>query len=249
MKRIAMGILLVFGLLCSPAQAQNRSPNATWVNPLPRSLEVNLALIAAPPHLRSGAAVYVLDPAKGYVLDRKGTNGFTCYVERTDYLREDYGDGFIVPECQDPEGSRTIVPVEFDIERLRSEGKLNPAELKQEIERRFRSGIYHAPARPGIVYMLSPVARLYGGPKSKATMAMNLPHYMLFAPNLTEKDFGGGPVMSQYPYLINPGPMGYIILHVGEAEKARINRESQDLLKEACASRADLCLPGITPVK
>jgi hypothetical protein len=117
------------------------------------------------------AQSHLLDPAKGYALERKGANGFTCYVERTDYLREDYGNGFIVPECQDPEGSRTIVPVEFDVERLRAEGKLSPAELKKEIERRFKAGEYHAPARPGIVYMLSPVARLYGDPNSRTTVA------------------------------------------------------------------------------
>jgi hypothetical protein len=35
--------------------------------------------------------------------------------------------------------------------------------------------------------------------------------------------------------------MGYIILNVGTSEKAQNNRESQDLLKEACSYRADLC--------
>src|SRR5215469_16749699 len=152
--------------------------------PLPRSLEVHLALAAAPPYLRSQATVFVLDPAKGYVLERQGTNGFTCYVQRTDYMREDYGDGYIAPECQDAEGTKSIVPVEFDIERLRAEGKLSPAELKQEIIRKFRDGVDHSPARPGIAYMLCPVVRLYGGPgSSRETAAMNMPHYMFFVPN------------------------------------------------------------------
>ena len=71
--------------------------------------------------------MYVLNPAKGYVVERKGTNGFTCYVQRTDYMREDFRNDLIVPECQDPEGSRTIAPVEFEIERLRIEGNLSPA--------------------------------------------------------------------------------------------------------------------------
>jgi hypothetical protein len=238
-------IILLVGVvtvLSSIVLAQGAS---TRLQPLPRTFEVKLALSAAPPHLRANATVYVLDPGKGYVLERKGTNGFTCYVERTDYLREDFGDGFITPECQDAEGSRTIVPVEFDIERLRAEGKLSPAELKREIERRFKSGAYKAPSRPGVVYMLSPVARLYGGPGSKETMVMNMPHFMFFAPNLTEKDFGGGPIMGPYPYLINQGPMGYMILNVGETEKGQINRASQDLIKEACKTRADLCLAGV----
>jgi hypothetical protein len=102
------------------------------------------------------ATVFVLDPAKGYVLERQGPNGFTCYVQRTDYTREEYGDSYFAPECQDAEGTRSIVPVEFDIERIRAEGKLGLAALKQEISRRFKDGVYHSPARPGIAYMLSP---------------------------------------------------------------------------------------------
>jgi hypothetical protein len=53
--------------------------------------------------------------------------------------------------------------------------------------------------------------------------------------------------MGPYPYLINPGPMAYLILNVGETEKAQIDRDSQELLKEACAYRSDLCLKGVTP--
>jgi hypothetical protein len=185
--------------------------------------------------------VYLLDTAKGYVLERKGSNGFTCYVQRTDYTRQDFRDDLIVPECQDPEGSRTIAPVEFEIERLRIEGKLGPSELKQEIDRRFKTGTYRSPSRPGIAYMLSPIARLYGGPGSNQTVLMNMPHYMFFAPNLKDGDVGAGPPMGMFPYFINPGPMSYVILNVGETEKAQINRQSQDLLKEACAYRRDLC--------
>jgi hypothetical protein len=249
-SRVPTAVLLGVSCLCSLAHGQSRaesSGSGARVESLPKSLEVNLALGAAPPYLRSGATVFVLDPAKGYVLERKGTNGFTCYVQRTDYVREDYSDGLVVPECQDPEGTRTIVPVEFDVERLRAEGKLNPAELKKEILRRFTAGVYHSPARTGIAYMLSPVARLYNGPQARATVAMNMPHYMFYAPNLTAKDFGGGPVMGPYPYLISPGPMACIILNVGETEKAKINGDSQDLLKEACTYRSSFCMDGITP--
>jgi hypothetical protein len=210
-------------------------------------LEVDLALSAAPPHLRAGATVYVLDPAKGYVLERKGANGFTCYVQRTDYLREEFRNDYFAPECQDAEGSRSIAPVEFDVEKLRLEGKLTPRELKQEIDRRFKSRVFRSPARPGIAYMVSPVARLYGGPASKETFVMNMPHFMFFSPNLKAEDIGAAPPMGPYPYFINPGPMAYIILNVGASEKAQINRESEELLKEACSYRRDLCIPAVTP--
>jgi uncharacterized protein YndB with AHSA1/START domain len=65
-------------------------------------------------------------------------------------------------------------------------------------------------------------------------------------PNLTSKDFGGGPPLGPYPYLINAGPHAYMILNVGEAEKTRINRESQDLIKDLCAYRSNLCIDGIS---
>jgi hypothetical protein len=238
------GRVLLAVALSSPVLSQES--NRGQVDRLPKSLEVALALSAAPPHLRAGATVYVLDPSHGYVLETKGTNSFTCYVQRTDYLREDFNDAYVVPECQGPEGSRTILPAEFDIERLRAEGKLTPAELKTEIERRFKSGVYHAPARPGIAYMLSPILGLYDA-RSKTTTAMNMPHYMFYAPNLTKEDIGGGPIMGPHPYLISPGPMGYIIVHAGAAEKAQINAESRDLLKQACTYRTSFCIQGVTP--
>ena len=92
--------------------------------------------------------------------------------------------------------------------------------------------------------MLSPVQRLYGGPESKDTRTVNMPHYMFYAPNLTSKEIGGGPVMGRYPYLVNPGPHAYIILNVGETEKAQINRESQKLAKELCTYRSYFCTDG-----
>ena len=69
---------LVFSLMAS---AESRQPNR--IEPLPRDLEIQLALSALPPHLRDNATVYVLDPAKGFELARRGTNGFHAFVART----------------------------------------------------------------------------------------------------------------------------------------------------------------------
>ena len=234
--------LLVMWLAFSKAQQPTAVANGASLEPLPHDLETKLALSALPPYLRAEATVHVLDPTKGYVLERKGTNGFTCFVERTDWVREDYRSDLLIPECFDAEGTRTIVPVSFDVARIRAEGKLNPHDLKMEITRRFRDGTYHSPARPGLSYMLSPVQRLYGGPNSKETRTVNMPHFMFYAPNLTSKDIGGGPVMGRYPYLVNPGPHAYIIVNVGETEKAQITQEETGLLKQVCAYRVDFCL-------
>jgi len=221
-----------------PARAADRAQ----LDPLPRDLEIRLAASALPPHLRVDATIFVLDVTKGYVAAREGHNGFTCFVERTDYVRAQFRDDLLVPICFDPEGTKAIEPVSFDVARLRAEGKLSAQEVKDEVMRRFRDGTYRSPARPGVSYMIAPVMRLYMGPDSKDIATMNMPHYMFYAPSMTSADFGGGKVFGEYPYLANPGPHAYMILHVGAAEKAEINRENQDLLREICAYRAIYCL-------
>lgn len=245
--RLATLSVLVFSLgalFALPGKQAKAAQDIVVLEPLPRELEVRWALSALPPYLRSEATVYVLDPAKGYSLARQGPNGFNCFVERTDYVREEYRSDLMYPLCFDVEGSQTILPVSFDVARIRAEGKIGGPALHQEVMRKFKDGVYRSPARPGISYMLSPVVRLYGGPNSKETRLMNMPHYMFYAPNLTSKDFGGGPPMSPYPYLTNAGPHAYMIVNLGEAEKAQINRESQDLIKDLCRYRSNLCLQG-----
>src|SRR6266516_3226445 len=57
---------------------------------MPRSLEVRFALSALPPSLRDGATVYVLDPTRGYVKERPGSNGQHCFVSRTEWKFADF---------------------------------------------------------------------------------------------------------------------------------------------------------------
>jgi len=233
-------IVIAAGVIA--AARPTKAMDSVALETLPRGLEVELALSALPPHLRADATIFILDPKVGYVTERSGKNGFTCFVERTDYVRAEYRDDLLEPICFDPEGTRTIEPVSFDVARMRAEGKLSAVELKEEIIRRFKDGIYHPPARPGISYMIAPIMRLYTGPGSKDIATMNMPHYMFYAPNLLSADFGGGKTFGPYPYLANPGPHAYMILHVGAAEKAEINREHQNLLREICAYRGYYCL-------
>lgn len=106
-----------------------------------------------------------------------------------------------MPRAQGP-----LFPLRLILSAFAPKASLSPAELKQEIVRRFKDGVYHSPGRPGIAYMLSPVARLYGGPGSRETVAMNMPHYMFFVPNLTAQDIGAGPVMGPIPTSSIRGP-------------------------------------------
>ena len=83
---------------------------------MPEALETQFALSAAPPHLREKANVYLLDPASGYVLSRRGTNGVSCIVVRSDWqwTEPPFRDDIFWAVCYDSEGSNTLLQ-DFDV--------------------------------------------------------------------------------------------------------------------------------------
>jgi hypothetical protein len=237
--------LLVLGTARCLAQSSNSSGGgAAKLEAMPRSLEERLALSALPPHLRDAATTYVLDPASGYVLNRQGTNGFSCIVMRTEWEwpQLPFRDDIFVPICYDEEGSKKMLPVWMDVAKMRAQG-LSPVQVHQAILKKFSDRIYQKPARPGISYMTAPLMRSYPAPNATEVTTMVLPHYMFYAPNLKNEDIGGNPG-SQYPFILpqGPGPHDVIILLVGETEKAKILADSSDMLKELCAYRKSLCV-------
>src|SRR5258708_4589035 len=143
---MALSVAVAVTAAATISDARRAAADDATLTPLPRDLEVKLALSSVPPHLRADATIFVLDPTKGYVVERQGTNGFTCFVERTDYVRAQYRDDLLVPICFDPEGTRTVEPVSFDVARIRAAGKLSAQELKNLIVQRFADGVYRSPA-------------------------------------------------------------------------------------------------------
>ncbi len=100
--------IAVVGMLASVsslAQTKQTDTNAhsspAKLERMPESLELRYAVSALPPHLRDGATTYILDPAKGYVLNNKGTNGMTCIVVRSDwqYTVRPFRDDIFWPVC------------------------------------------------------------------------------------------------------------------------------------------------------
>jgi tetratricopeptide (TPR) repeat protein len=81
---------------------------------LPRALELELALSAAPKHLRDASTVWTLETS-GYTMARQGTNGFSCLVSRR--------GGDLFPVCWDAEGARSLLPLDFDDAQMRLSGK------------------------------------------------------------------------------------------------------------------------------
>jgi len=211
---------------------------------MPESLETRFALSALPPHLRDAASVYLLDPVHGYFLSRKGTNGFRCFVMRTEWMWPQlaFRDDIFVPISYDEEGSNKMMPVWTDVAQMRIRG-LGPKEVHDEVMKRFDNGAYQKPARTGISYMIAPVMRTYPAPNATGVATFSQPHYMFYAPNLKDADIGGKP-FSPYPFVVSqsPGPHDVIILLVGEAEKAKIVADSAQLLNDLCSYRNSLCL-------
>ncbi|MBI2681387.1 MAG: hypothetical protein HYX25_10340 [Candidatus Solibacter usitatus] len=187
--------------------------------PLPRDLEIELALSAAPKHLREGATVLALAPA-GYAKVKEGSNAFTCIVSRLQ------GDFF--PVCFDAEGTRTMLPVYVDDAKLRLGGKSN-SDIDRQIAEGFREGRYQAPARPGVAYMLSPM-RCKIDEAGRITRTPSAPHIMFYAPNLTDADIGGA--RGAVAFVNRTGPHGMIIVPLGKQERDAIVAETRSLVEQ-----------------
>jgi hypothetical protein len=199
---------------------------------IPVALETDFALSSLPPHIRPGATVYLLDPDKGYYIARQGNNGFICFVVRTDWERGVFRKDFAAAISYDAEGAKAIFPVIRDVEVMRASGKMTALQVRDTINQRFSRGIYKAPSKAGISYMLAPVMRVFVGPPDSLRVAsFSMPHYMFYAPNLKEADIGGNSD-SGGPMVLGEGnPHGFIILPAGKTEKASIVAENQDLMK------------------
>lgn len=218
---------------------------------MPVALETDYALSALPPQLRPGATVYLLDPAKGYHVARKGSNGFICFVMRTAWEWAEFRNDVVTAISYDAEGARVIFPIYMDVAAMRASGKFTALQIRDIVVDRIKKGIYKAPARPGISYMLAPVMRTYPAtPAEHKVLTMQMPHYMFYAPYLTNDDIGNIPNgQADGPFLVNPeamflgkrkAPYGYIIVPAGEKERAKIVADNKVLLKRLADYKAVL---------
>ena len=140
-----------------------------------RQTEIALALSACPSAVASKAAVYVLDKS-GYVKLRDSENGFTAIVQHVSPTSQE-------PQCMDAEGARTFLPRILKVAELRAQGK-GPEEIKRFVADAYSTGAFQAPARPGVIYMLSTGNLL---DKDKPPFP---PHVMFFGTHLTNADLG-----------------------------------------------------------
>ena len=165
------------------------------------------------------ATAWVLDRS-GYTVARKGTNAFACIVSRR--------AGDLFPVCWDAEGARSLLSMDVDDPQMRLAGK-SGTDIDAPMAERFKSGAYHAPARAGIAYMLSPM-RYRIDDHGMVTRTVSNPHLMFYGPNLTDADIGG--VRGALVFVNRVGPDGMMIVPVGEKERETIVRESSGLVEQ-----------------
>jgi hypothetical protein len=264
-SKILAAFALCLLLTLAVGAQKERLSSGHKIEPLPRDLEIQLALSALPPHLRDNATVYVLNPQQGFEVARKGTNGFHALVARTgdDSFRgtwplKEYRDDILYPISFDEAGVKAQIRVFFDASEMQAKGT-PPEELKKIIQERYKTGYYKAPERAGVAYMLSPILRTYVNPDQNEDVATsNVPHVMHYAPNVSNADVGGAhPTPEQLgyygqhgrwpdspnPFVILHGPHGYFVQFVGVSERDAINKDYADMLARLCKIKEMWCLP------
>jgi hypothetical protein len=236
--------LLLSSTVCISLQNFAQGQSDWQLDKMPVDLETDYALSSLPVHLRNEATVYLLDPQKGYYIGRQGSNGYICFVERTDWEWSEFRNDVCTPISYDAEGARSIFPVYLDIAAMRASGKYKATQIKDTVISRINSGVYKAPSKPGISYMLAPVMRVYpAGPDVNEPITVSMPHYMLYAPyfiqkNARYKEGTDGLILANPDNAVlgdGKGPFGYIIIPASAAEKAVIVEDGKDLLKRLAA--------------
>jgi hypothetical protein len=180
MRPFILSFLLISLFALGPRHTSAQETQAL----IPPAQEIELALRAAPVHLRKEAGVYTFGK-DGYVKAVLGSNGFNCMVNRDGLQR---GDTTVHPTCWDPEGSRTILPVMLRVGELLARKK-PAAEIDRDIDEGFKQGRFHSPTRAGIAYMLAGDIK-FDSKTGELSTAEFPPHYMIYAPGTTNSDIG-----------------------------------------------------------
>lgn len=197
---------LLGGVAVSPAAAQTtEKPRCSAETPRERQLQ--LVRSAAPPEISDNATLYILGK-KGYEAVQKGSNGFSCMVDRELVDTQE-------PQCFDAEGSATTLLVRMRVEELRAQG-IPEDKINADIEQGYKAGTYKAPRKTGIVYMLSQENWVLADPATRTIIHFG-PHLMFYAPYATDQDIGNTQApgaIPGVPFMVHPGRPDALIIVV-----------------------------------
>ncbi len=215
-RAMLLGLVLVHGAAAqSPPSASQPRPPAP-LTATSAEEQTRLALSAAAPEVSSRASLYVLS-GRGYTKTRSGTNGYSCLVERE-------RPETIEPVCYDAEGTATTLPARLYREELRAQ-RLSEDEVKRQVAAGYKSGRFHAPRKPGIVYMLSQENWTWNPFANQFSSAP--PHYMLYAPYAKQVDVGGMPG-PRVPFVLWAGQPDALMIIMAQDSAASMTMRAPD---------------------
>jgi hypothetical protein len=166
-----------------------------------RDKEIALALSSCPAAVAGKAAVYVLEKS-GYVKVRNSQNGFTAIVQHAMPTSSE-------PQCMDAEGARTLLPRMLKVAEWRAQGK-SREEVDRLVADGFAKGLFQAPTKPGIDYMLSTENTVRD---DQGNVIPFPPHLMFYAPYLTNADIGSDGKFTSAVFVAGEGtPQALIIV-------------------------------------
>jgi hypothetical protein len=180
-----------------------------------RNAEIAMARSAAPPALSRDATVLVLGQ-HGYDVAIKGTNGFTCLVERSWMSPFDtpefWNPRIRGPICYNPPAVRTILPYTFKRTALALAGE-SKTRMVADIQSALAKRELKAPEPGAMSYMLS--RQNYLG---DAVHAWH-PHLMFHIPKTDGASWGANlpnsPVMLNTQYVQMPEPETIFMVAAG----------------------------------
>jgi hypothetical protein len=183
-----------------------------------RQSEIDFARTAAPKAISDHATVVVLD-AHGYETAIKGTNGFTCIVERS-WTKAFDDDNFWNPRvktpiCYNPPASRTVVPYTI-FETKTALAGATEAEIRASLTTAIADKQLSVPENGSMAYMMS--KDQYIDDHVKAWYS----HIMIYTPKPLGAKAGeswgadrvGSPVVYDSSHLIWPQPWALFFVPV-----------------------------------
>lgn len=181
-----------------------------------RNAEIALAQSAAPKAIAHDATVLVLGP-KGYDVAIKGTNGFTCLVERA-WMNPFDNPEFWNPKvrgplCYNPPATRSILPYTLNRTNMVLAG-LTKAQLLEKIKSQVAQDELPAPEPGAMCYMLSKDSNLGDD------VGHWHPHLMFSIPKADGASWGanvpGSPVIFNAQYTDMPEPEAIFMVVVAK---------------------------------
>ena len=223
MKR-SWGSLLSLTLLASSMLPLiTRPAQSTYPAMLPlsqylmdRNAEMRLAQTAAPPALSRGATILTLT-SHGYAVAKKGSNGFTCIVERgwmPPFDQHDFWSPRLrAPICYNAAASRTVLQYTLDRTRLALGGL-----SRTQILTRISAMPLPTPEPGSMSYMLSKEQNL--GEEAGSWR----PHLMFHLPKSYSAgdgakwgaDLPGSPIVFDNEHHVSPEPQTILMIPVSK---------------------------------